>query len=90
MLLLYYESRSTNDIIWKLDGFVCIFEVQAQPKKHWSDLSTWEMVMILCDIVISKMRKVLNAIKFISIFDDEVIAMDNNSWVGIHAYVLKR
>ncbi len=36
------------------------------------------------------MRKVLNATKFLSIFDDEVIAMDNNSWVGIHAYVLKR
>jgi hypothetical protein len=36
------------------------------------------------------MRKVLSATKFISIFDDEVIAIDNNSWVGIHAYVLKR
>jgi hypothetical protein len=48
------------------------------------------MVMTLCDIVISKMRKVLSATKFSSIFDDEVIAIDNNSWVGIHAYVLKR
>ncbi len=46
--------------------------------------------MILRDIVISKMRKVLSATKFISIFDDEVIAIDNNSWVRIHAYVLKR
>jgi hypothetical protein len=39
--------------------------------------------------MINKMRKVLSATKFISIFDDEVIAVDNNSWVGIHAYVLK-
>jgi hypothetical protein len=46
--------------------------------------------MILCGIVIRKMRQVLSATKFISIFDDEVIAIDNNSCVGIRAYVLKR
>jgi hypothetical protein len=36
------------------------------------------------------MTKVLSATKFISIFDDEVIAIDKNNWVWIHVYVLKK
>ncbi len=37
--------------------------------------------MFLCDIVTGKMKKVLNAIRFISIFVDEVTIIDNNKVV---------
>jgi hypothetical protein len=35
------------------------------------------------------MRKVLGVTKYNSIFVDEVFAIDNTSWIGIHVYVLE-
>lgn len=69
MLLSCFESRSTNYRIWKHEGFVYISKVQAQPQKtlEWC---VWvgSIIMILCDIVMGKMKEVLNVVGFISIF----------------------
>jgi hypothetical protein len=48
------------------------------PKKILSiDFSRWDMVMNLCEIVECNMREVLSVAKYISIFIDEVFAIDN-------------
>jgi hypothetical protein len=48
------------------------------------------MARILCEIVECKMRKVLGVARYISISVDEVSAIDNTSWIGIHVYVLEK
>jgi len=83
MLISCFEPRSTNDKILKLERFINIFYIfKHNPKKHWSDSSGWEMVMILCDIVINRLREVLGVVKFISLSTNEDTAINNSSWVG--------
>jgi hypothetical protein len=38
--------------------------------------------MILCDIVIEKLREILGVVKSISISTNEEITINNSSWVG--------
>ncbi len=82
MLLSCSKSRLTNDKIWKHEGFVYIYEVQAQPQK----IKEWFIWVgdgiFLCDIMTGRMKEVLNAIRFISISVDEVTIIDNNMVVA--------
>jgi hypothetical protein len=49
------------------------------------------MVMILCDVVIDKLREVLGVVKFISISTNEETTINNNDWVGsMHMYMRNR
>jgi len=48
------------------------------PQKILSiDFSSWDMAMILCEIVECNMREVLSVAKYISISIDEVFTIDN-------------
>jgi hypothetical protein len=62
--------------------------------KHWSDSFGWEMAMILCVIVTSRMNvlwqvewmwEILDATKFLSMPINEMTTIDNSGWVGIYA-----
>jgi hypothetical protein len=51
--------------------------------KHWSDSFGWEMPMILCVIVTSRMNeKDFNCYKFLSMPINEVTTIDKSGWVG--------
>lgn len=67
--------RLTNDKVQKLEGFAYIIEIQNNPKKHWSDLFKWDMAMILCDIVMCKMKKIIGVSRFIPVFIDDVLQL---------------
>jgi len=59
------------------------------PKTHWSNLVGWEMASYMHELVVKKTRDFIQATKSISLSCDEVIVLDQQSWVSIHAYVVK-
>jgi hypothetical protein len=58
-------------------------------KKHESDNSGWLITKYLYRQVIRKVVEVLAATRYVSITCDEVITMDNQSWISMHAYVIE-
>ncbi len=69
---------------------VHVFELQKPPLEKLSiDFSSWDMAMILCEIVECNMREVLTIAKYISISIDEVFAIENINYIKINAYVLE-
>jgi hypothetical protein len=58
------------------------------PIKHWSNTSGWEMAESLYSVVQNRTKVVVSGTKYLSLSCDEVITVDNQSWISIHAYVL--
>jgi hypothetical protein len=56
------------------------------PQHHWNDSSVWTMGKCMHNIVFINM--VVSKARFISIFVDEVISMDCQSWLGVHVYLV--
>ncbi len=64
-------------------------DVKDFPKTHWYNLVGWEMVSYMHEIMVKKTRGFIQVAKSISLSCDEVIILDQQSWVSIHAYVVE-
>jgi hypothetical protein len=64
-------------------------KVKNVPRKHWSETSGWEMGEHVHGCVLAALKAVLQSAKIISISADEVTAVDNTCWVGVHIYVVQ-
>jgi hypothetical protein len=62
--------------------------VPNNPSKHWSDCFGWEIVESLCNHVLIVIKAKILSSPFILIFVDEIITIDNQSWIVIHYYVV--
>ncbi len=58
------------------------------PSEHWSDCFGWEIDESLCNHVLIVIKEEILYSPFLSIFVDEVITIDNQSWISIHYYVV--
>ena len=63
-------------------------KVKNLPRKHWSETSGWEMSEHLHGSVLSALMSVVRSARIISISADEVTAIDNTSWLGVHVYAM--
>ena len=59
------------------------------PIKHWLETSGWELAEHLHGCVLAALTGVVQSARIISISDDEVIVIDNTSWVGVHVYAMR-
>ena len=59
------------------------------PRKYWSETSGWEMSGHLHGCILDALKAVIQSAKYISITTNEVTAVDNTAWVGIHVYAMK-
>jgi uncharacterized protein (DUF2132 family) len=59
------------------------------PIKHWSDTSGSEMAESINQIVMQKMAEMLGAARYVAITCDEVTTADCQSWISIHAYIIR-
>jgi hypothetical protein len=64
-------------------------KVKNVPIKHWSETSGWEMAEHLHGCVLAALKGVVQSARIISISVDEVTAIDNTSWVGVHVYAMR-
>jgi hypothetical protein len=64
-------------------------KVKNVPIKHWSETSGWEMAEHLHGCVLAALKGVVQSARIISISIDEVTAIDNTSWVGVHVYAMR-
>jgi hypothetical protein len=64
-------------------------KVKNVPRKHWSETSGWEMGEHLHGCVLAALKAVVQSARIISISADEVTAIDNTSWVGVHVYAMQ-
>jgi hypothetical protein len=58
------------------------------PKKHWIDGAHWEMVEHMHNEMKKAIKAIIQNAKFVSLTCDEVISMDNASWVSMHSYIV--
>jgi hypothetical protein len=59
------------------------------PKKHWSDNSGWEMAESILQIIKQKTAEMVGAARYVAITCDEVTIVDCQSWISIHAYIVR-
>jgi hypothetical protein len=59
------------------------------PRMHWSGNTSWEMATNMHEVVMNKIRNLVQSVQFISLSCDEVTTCDQQSWVLIHAYVVQ-
>jgi len=64
-------------------------KVKNVPQKHWSETSGWKMNEYLHSSIMVALRVAVQSMRYVSISTDEVIAMDNMSWVEVHIYVVE-
>lgn len=67
-----------------------MLKVENVSKKHWSNMSSWDMVEIM-PIVLLKVTKIIFVVAyFIVINANEIIAIDNIQWIYVvHLYVVQ-
>jgi len=58
------------------------------PKTHWFGNISWEMATYMHEVVVNKIRNLVQSVQFISLSCDEVTTCEQQSWVLIHAYVV--
>jgi len=63
-------------------------KVKNVPKKHWSEMFGREMAKHLHSCVLVALKLVVRNARFVSISVDEVTAVNNTLWIGIHVYVV--
>ena len=64
-------------------------KVKNVPQKHWLETSGWEMSEHLHASVLATLKEVIQSARIISISADEVTAIDNTLWLGVHVYAMK-
>ncbi len=65
-------------------------KVKNVPKKHWSETSGWEMSEHMHGCVLSALKSAVQSAFYIAISADEVTAVDNTGWIGVHVYTVER
>jgi len=58
-------------------------------RKHWSKSTGWEMSKHLHASVFNALKSIVQSTFVISISIDEVIAINNTSWIGVHVYTIE-
>ncbi len=58
------------------------------PIKHWSNGSRWEMVDCMSKQILKQTQTTIVGENFLFLNVDEVIIIDNQSWISVHAYVM--
>jgi hypothetical protein len=72
-----------------LKDLFTILKVKHNPKKNWSDSSWWGIVEFMNDLLLEYIRKAFNVASFLFVNANEVIVVDNTSWIFIHLYVVQ-
>jgi hypothetical protein len=57
--------------------------------KHWIDISGWGMVECMNNVILVITKITIQITNYISINCDEMISIDNQSWISVHAYVVE-
>ena len=57
------------------------------PKRHWSDVTKWDMAKCLLHQIEAKTKLVMQAAQFFFVTCHVVTTLDNQAWISIHAYV---
>jgi len=78
--MLEYEQR---------ESLYAFLGVPNLPRMHWSDNSTWTMADSMYKQVKDMIKQKVSAAHFLTITCDEVITVDNGSWICIHAYTVE-
>jgi hypothetical protein len=58
-------------------------------KHHWNDTAEWVMAECTAKQGIKGVKKVIASSKYLALSYDEVITIDNQSWISIHSYVIQ-
>jgi hypothetical protein len=78
--MVEYESRM------KLYDFLSVPDM---PHVHWIDGAGWIMAECMYNIIKEKHKSMLAAANFIAMTTDKTTAVDNCSYIVVHAYLLQ-
>lgn len=72
-----------------LKPLFCFLNVHMLLKHHSSDNVGWLMVECMHKKYNKKLKKIIVSFKYLALSCDEVITIDNQSWVSINCYVVQ-
>jgi hypothetical protein len=72
----------------QMQSLFTFFKVPNNPFKHRNDCARWEIIEALHHVVLTTIKKVILVSNFLSIFANEVITFNNQSWIFIHCCVV--
>jgi len=78
--MMEFESRQS---LYKL------LQVPDLPAAHWCDNSGWVMATYMYKQVMEETKRLISAARFVAVTVDEVTAVDNSSWLSVHAYIVQ-
>jgi uncharacterized membrane protein len=66
-----------------------LFKIRHILKKHSTNFAGWGMIESMNELLLESTQNVVVAINFIHVNINEVIVIDNTSWISLHLYVLQ-
>jgi hypothetical protein len=64
-------------------------KLKSTPNKHYNDSLGWEIVEHLHNQILSTIKIAIWGAKFVALTCDEVITLDNHSWIYVHGYYVQ-
>lgn len=87
----FYHLLFTSSIMTNFKGgkdLFTVLKVKHIPKKHWSGFIRWGIVEFMNELFKS-IQNVIVAANFICISVNEVITIDNTSWISMYLYIVQ-
>lgn len=70
-------------------GLLHFLKVPNYPNRHWSVNSGWEQAICLAEVDKEDVKEKIRESNFIAFSLDEVMAVENTSWVCMHVYTVQ-
>jgi hypothetical protein len=65
------------------------WNVSHNKMKYWFGGACWDMVNCMCEHVLKIIQSVVVGDRFVFLSVNDVITIDNRSWISIHVYVMQ-
>jgi hypothetical protein len=72
-----------------LKDLFTMFKIKHILKKHLTNFARWGMIESMNDLLLESTQNVVVVTNFIHVNVNEIIAIDNTSWISLHLYVFQ-
>jgi hypothetical protein len=73
-----------------MHGLLQFLKMENNPNKHWTNTSGWSMVGCMTNVVLVAHKMTIQIANYIFVSCDELITIDNHTWISMHTHVLLR
>jgi len=71
-----------------MHGLLQFLKMENNPNKHWTNTNGWSMARCMTNVVLVAIKITIQITNYIFVSCDELITIDNHTWISMHAHVL--